>query len=70
MPHPFSRNQPDPAPARTALAMLAMTCSFEQLASVENSLLWAPKNRPPAGSHTHALNELQLVLQAVREEER
>ncbi len=64
------RNWPDPGPARTALALLAMTCTLEQLGSAENSLRWAAENRPPADVYRDALDELRLVLQAVSEEER
>jgi hypothetical protein len=58
---------PDPSPARTALAMLAMTATVEQLGTVENGLIWAAKNRLAPDTYTHALDELRLVLEAVEE---
>jgi hypothetical protein len=47
-----------------------MTLTVEQWGVAENSLAWAAENRPSPDVYRDALDELRLVLQAVREEER
>jgi hypothetical protein len=66
----FSRNReprPSPAAARTALCLLVMVSTTEQVEVAERTLIWMAENRLPTGTYREALDELRLFAQASAE---
>jgi hypothetical protein len=61
----YPRRDTDPIPAAfTALLLVVLTSSAEQLDTCERTLAWLARHRLPAATFADALDELRLAIQA------
>jgi hypothetical protein len=60
----FAKRYREPHPARTALAMLMMVVTPEQIAECAGALRWCAENRPTVAEFGAALDELRVAATA------